>query len=84
MIGALARAIFSVHSGLPLTALKPHSVSLQQPVLRKDACPSKFTAREQFLLYDDGYASPCPFYLDNTVSCGTVCKLPFFYVNPEA
>lgn len=85
MIGAWTRLIFPVHSGLPLKAfIVPHLVSLQQPVLRKVARPSKFTAREQLLLYDDGYASPCPFYLENTVSGDTVCKLPFFYVNPEA
>lgn len=49
MIGAWVRVIFPVHCGLPLTALiVPHLASLQQPVLRKDARPSKFTAREQF------------------------------------
>lgn len=40
MIGAWARAMFPIYSGLPLKALVvPHLVSLQQPVLRKDAPP---------------------------------------------
>lgn len=63
MIGAWARAMFPVCSRLPLIAfVMPDMVSLLQPVLREDASPPKrFTAREQFLLYDDGCASPCRF-----------------------